>query len=214
VLFVTVGTGIGGGLAIDGNIYRGNGIAAVEVGHLRPGLDADRPNQTVEAIASGPGIVATARREVEQAIDDSLVSPPSPRPSPGGRGRSHASLRQRAAADDLLRRCGGEIDRLTAKIVAEAAATGNHIARRALADACQTLGWALAQAVTLLSPDVIVIGGGVSLMGEELFFAPLRDQVARYVFGPLHDSLCIVPAELGEAVVVHGALALAAGSNL
>jgi len=73
-----------------------------------------------------------------------------------------------------------------------------------------TLGWAIGQMVTLLSPHVVVIGGGVSLMGNELFFEPLRKQVRRYVFPPLADSVRIVPAELDEEVVVHGAVALAA----
>jgi glucokinase len=57
---------------------------------------------------------------------------------------------------------------------------------------------------------VIVIGGGVSLLGEELFFSPLREEVSRYVFAPLADSYEIVPAALGEEVVVRGALLLAA----
>ena len=64
--------------------------------------------------------------------------------------------------------------------------------------------------ITLLAPEVVVVGGGVSLLGEELFFAPLRDAVRRYVFPPLAESYEIVPAALGEWVVVHGAIALAA----
>ena len=61
VFYVTVGTGIGGGLVVDGKIYRGNGHGAAEIGHLRPGLHADRPDQTVESLASGWGIAAAAR---------------------------------------------------------------------------------------------------------------------------------------------------------
>ena len=53
VFYVTVGSGIGGGLVLDGQIYRGSGPAAAEIGHLRPGLHADRPDETVESIASG-----------------------------------------------------------------------------------------------------------------------------------------------------------------
>jgi glucokinase len=54
-----------------------------------------------------------------------------------------------------------------------------------------------------------VIGGGVALTGEELLFKPLRQFVAERVFKPFADSYDIVPAALGEEVVVHGALALA-----
>ena len=81
-----------------------------------------------------------------------------------------------------------------------------------LDDACRALGWAVATVVTLISPEVVVIGGGVSLMGEALFFEPLRAQVRRFVFPPLADSVRIVPAELDEEGVVHGAVALAAAS--
>ncbi len=65
--------------------------------------------------------------------------------------------------------------------------------------------------ITLVAPQVVVIGGGVPLAGETVFFAPLRQQVARYVFPPLAHSYSIVPAALGEEVVVHGALAVARG---
>ena len=96
--------------------------------------------------------------------------------------------------------------------MAQAARDGNEIAREVLAHACQALGWAIAQAVTLTAPDVVVVGGGVSLMDESLFLTPLRQEVARYVFPPLADTYEILPARLGEAVVVHGALAVAADS--
>ena len=91
----------------------------------------------------------------------------------------------------------------------EAAAAGNTVAREIFDLALQTLGWAIAQVITLIAPPVIVIGGGISLVGEELFFEPLRREVARHVFPPLANAYQIVSAELGEAVVVHGALAVA-----
>ena len=110
----------------------------------------------------------------------------------------------------MLGRCDGRPQQLTAKIVAEAALDGNSIAGDVFRHAVQVLGWALAQMINLLSPDVVVIGGGVSLAGETLLLAPLREEVGRYAFPPLDGTYRIVPAELGEAVVVHGALALAA----
>jgi hypothetical protein len=71
-------------------------------------------------------------------------------------------------------------------------------------------GWALSQVVTLVAPEVIVLGGGVSLVDASLFLEPVRRYVAQYVFPPLAGRYAIVPARLGEEVVVHGALALAA----
>jgi glucokinase len=63
--------------------------------------------------------------------------------------------------------------------------------------------------ITLLSPEVIVIGGGVSLIGQERFFNPVRRAVGQYVFPPVANQFEIVSAALGEEVVVYGALALA-----
>jgi glucokinase len=75
--------------------------------------------------------------------------------------------------------------------------------------AIEALGWGIAQAITLLAPEVVVVGGGVPQIGEVLYLGPLRAQVERFVFPPLLGSYQILPAALGEEVVVHGALALA-----
>jgi len=214
VLFVTVGTGIGGGLVLGGKIYRGNGHGAAEIGHLRPGLHADRPDQTVESLASGWGIAAAAQARLSDTISHAFV------PLTTGLNRNtREDVRQRlieseeTAAEyvsDLWDRCGGKLDQLTAVLVAQAAGEGNEVAREVLSRACQALGWGIAQAITLVSPQVVVVGGGVSLADESLFLLPLRREVERYVFPPLAGTFEIVPAQLGEQVVVHGALAVAA----
>ena len=165
VFYSNVGTGIGGALVIDGQLYRGGSGVASEIGHLRPGLDAERPDAILESLASGWGITRAAR---EQALG---------------------------------------LD--TAADVAAAAAAGNEAARRVFDDACRAYGWALAQMITLLAPNAVVIGGGVSLAGEDVFFAPLRRYVDRYVFPPHKGTYRIVPSALGDEVVLHGALAIA-----
>jgi glucokinase len=196
--------------------------AAAEIGHLRPGLLADRPDMTVESLAAGPGIVAAAVARMTGVARplDSLRLPVGwegeTSAEPSARRRQ---VRQRLAdvkqteeeyIADLLARAGGDAEELTAKLVAQAAAEGNAIAAEVLDHACQALGWALAQTITLVAPEVVVVGGGVSLIGEQFFFAPLRAEVGRYVFPPLAGSFRLVPAALGELAVVHGALALAA----
>jgi glucokinase len=215
VFYVTVGTGIGGGLVIDGQIYRGGGMAAAEIGHLRPGLHADLPEATVESIASGWGVTAAAQARLSGSVSHSFsMLMPSLRPLKPDAVRQRlieAEVEEEEYAADLLNRCQGQLDRLTARHVAQAAEQGNGIAQDVLALATRTLGWAIAQMITLLSPEVVVIGGGLSLMSEHLFLVPLREEVARYVFPPLAGSYQIVPAQLGEEVVVHGALALARG---
>jgi glucokinase len=213
VFYVTVGTGIGGGLIIDGKVYRGSGLGAAEIGHLRPGLNADRPEETVESIASGWGIAAGAQAHLVEPISHPLKPfMAGSRPLRPEHVRQHLIAAEEATeeyANDLLQRCEREPDRLTAKMVAQAAAEGNAIAVEVLHHACQVLGWGIAQVITLLAPSVVVVGGGVSLIGEQLFLQPVRDAANRYVFPPLLDTFKILPAQLGEEMVVHGALALA-----
>jgi len=215
VLYLTVGTGIGGGLIHKGQIYGGRGRGATEIGHLRPGLQADTPDAIVESFAAGWGIAAAAQAALSEPITHRI----STLSSKSGRYLDPEDVRQRLIeeeevheqhAGDLLARCDRDPDRLTTKIVGQAAAEGNLLAAEILDRAWQTLGWAIAQTITLMSPEVVVIGGGVSLMGESLFFEPLRAEVARYVFPPSLGYYEIVPAGLGEEVVIHGALALAA----
>jgi glucokinase len=157
VFYMTIGSGIGGGLVIDGEVYRGAGKGAVEVGHLRM-MTPDGP-RPLELVASG------------WAID-------------------------RAAG-------------MSGREVADAVAKGDAAARAVVDKAADYLAEALCHVIALLCPRRIVIGGGVSLMSDVLF-DPLRRKVAERVFQPFADCYEIVPAALGEEVVVHGALRLAA----
>ncbi len=214
VLFMTVGTGVGGGFVHDGQLLGSGRPAACEIGHLRPGLHAAESDQTVESLASGWGIASAAQARLTGEVTGALT-PWAGAARPADRAQLQRRLADAKQADaqsieDLLERCHQNLDQLTARVVAEAAEAGNAIAQRVLSHACQVLGWAIAQAVTLLAPEVVVVGGGVSLIGEPLFFQPLRQEVARYVFPPLRDSFSIEPAALGESVVVHGAVWLAA----
>ena len=215
VFYTNVGSGIGGALVIDGQLYRGGSGVASELGQLRPGLQSDRPDQTVESIASGFGITAAARARLAGRVShpmELLLGGSRPTEPEDVRRRliEREDAEEREAAD-LLERCHGQIDRLTTKAIAEAALAGNRLAREVFHHASQAFGWGIAQMVTLTAPNVVVVGGGVSLVGDELFFVPLRNHVRRYVFPPLDGTFDVVPAKLGEEVVVHGVLALAAG---
>lgn len=186
LFYVTVGTGIGGGLVFNRRIHGTDRPASAEIGHLRPGLNATTSKQTIESLAAGPGIAQSTRNYLQ-------------------------STQKLAEADlrDFRERCGGDFQQLTTKAIGEAAVAGNQIAREQYVAATRVLGWGIAQLITLVAPEVVVVGGGVSLVGEETFFAPLRAAVQQYVFPPLRDSFRLLPAALGESVVVHGALALA-----
>lgn len=188
LLYLTIGSGIGGALIIDGRIYRGAGRGAAEIGHLRvPRSDLDSAREDfpeLEKVASGWGIGAVARG-LAQTLDS--------------RGR-------RWALQDAV---GGDVAKITAVDVADAVRRGDPDALRVLGRAHDALAHALCQAVALIAPSRIILGGGVSLMGDDLWFVPVRERVDADVFPPFRGSFDIVPASLGEEVVVHGALELA-----
>ena len=220
VLYVTVGSGIGGGLVWGGKIFRGSGAGAMEIGHLRPGNAPRRVSPagiSVEATASGFGIEDRARKAIAEwekatvlvesrfatAVDAPVVAQPSSPP---------AGRRFPERFSTLMKLVAGDRDKITTRVITEAAQQGDRLCRELLADATDTLGWALAQAITLINPARIVIGGGVSLIGQELFFEPIRAACKAEVFPPFAGIAEIVPAALGEEVVIHGALALARAS--
>ncbi|MCI0641387.1 MAG: ROK family protein [Gemmataceae bacterium] len=191
IFYITIGSGIGGGLIINGEIYRGCGRGAAEIGHLRIPwgyLESDRPllpnylAPILEDMASGWSIGKLARELASKGFD---------------------------ADSELFRLVFGQKDRITAAHVAKAAECGDVIALNAIEVASAYLANAVAQVIALVCPRRIVIGGGVALMGDRLLFEPLRIAVAQLVFQPFAGCYDIVPAALGEEVVVHGALALA-----
>ena len=100
-------------------------------------------------------------------------------------------------------------DRLTAQELATAASQGHEKSQAILQRAFDALGWSIAQVVTLLAPQVVVVGGGVAKMTAVPFYDELRAAIERYVFPPLRGTYDLRPPALGEAMVVHGALALA-----
>jgi glucokinase len=187
IFYITIGSGIGGGLIVAGEIYRGCGRGAAEIGHLRIFDPKTKTIDILEHYASGwaigraPDVVSSYRLD-----DESLPFWKSPE----------------------------ELRHMTATTVAALALTGNKLARRILDHAWDSLAEGICSVIALLCPRRVIIGGGVSLMGESLLFEPLRAKVAARVFKPFADCYDIVPAALGEEVVVHGALALAKSSFL
>jgi glucokinase len=183
VFYITVGSGIGGGLIIEGAIQRGCGRGAAEIGHLRVAVSTPQGMRfrPLEEIASGWSIERAARAEEVRARHQ------------GATVFGH----------------GDDPERLTCRLVAERADQGNQVALMVLQGALERLAEAICHVIALVCPRRIVIGGGVSLIGERMFFVPLRELVGERVFRPFAGCCDIVPARLGEEVVVHGALALA-----
>ena len=222
VLYVTVGSGMGGGLIIGGRIFRGSGAGAMEIGHLRPGrLPRSLPHggNTVEAIASGFGITERARREIADWRDTldyvrSQFAGKSPHETELAPAFQQRFDPRAERFSRLLELADGDPSRINTRLISRAAEAGDRLSLELLADATWAIGWALAQAIALVNPACIVIGGGVSLIGEELFFEPVRRACRQQCFEPFAGIAEIVPAALGEEVVVYGALAVAAQAFL
>ena len=176
---LTLGTGIGGGIVIGGNIYHGASDAAGEIGHMSVDfagrLCACGSKGCVEAYASGPGIAARAVEGIGDGADSILY----------------------ALVD-------GDPGRITAETVYEAAAAGDGHAERILVETAHILAVAVSNLVNVLNPDVIVIGGGVAGAGNHLL-QPLRREVRRRAFRSAARACRILPAQLPETAGMIGA---------
>ncbi len=134
---------MGGGFVVDGKLQGAGRPAVAEIGHLRPGLHDDRPELTVESLCSGWGIAAAAQARIDNEISRSLdVLRHVHYSSSKAQVRSQLNMvaeTQEEFRRDLLNRCAGESESLTAKIVAQAALEGNQIALDVLDHATQVL---------------------------------------------------------------------------
>lgn len=182
LFFMTVSSGIGGGLILGGKIHRGAHSLAGEIGHtiLRP----EGPVCTcgrkgcLEALASGWSIQRNAKEALANSKEKSLL---------------------RAIAEKDL----------DARKVAEAAEKGDALALEVMADAVEALGQGIGMVVNILNLPLVVVGGGVSKAGDVLF-VPLRKAVKKYAMPELSETMRVVPAELEEKAPLLGAIALAA----
>ena len=181
MVYLTVSTGIGGGLILDGRLYRGATGAAGELGHIV--IDEDGPlcgcgaRGCLEALASGTAIAARGAEAVAS-------------------GASPAITR---LADE------GEV---TAEHVAAAAAAGDAVAGEIIRRAGHYLGLGLTSYVNIFNPDLIVIGGGAAKIGPPLLDPAVETMRARAFKGPA-AHVRVVPAALGGRSVAAGALAVA-----
>lgn len=181
--YISIGTGVGGGVVIDGKLRLGSLGAAGELGHQTVAPDGPLcgcgNRGCLEAVASGSAIVAEAIRL--------MLSGQSP---------------------GLHERCGGDVSHMTPAVIAAAVADRDAGALRLLDRLVEHLGIGAANVVTMFHPELIVIGGGLSILGESLL-APLRLKLLERVrMFPPHDVRIEISA-LGESAGLRGAVALA-----
>ncbi len=181
VVYLTVSTGIGGGVIMGGHLLVGSRGLAGELGHMKINYHGS-PCQCggigcIESIASGTGIVRQVRERLVTG-EKSLVT------------------------EIVLGNC----EAINVEAVARAAERGDALANAVLDDSFYALGMAVVSYLHGYNPSIVVIGGGVSNLGERLF-GPVRETVSRNVMAPAY--ICpIVPAQLSGDVGLLGALAL------
>ena len=186
LLLVTVGTGVGGGLVLDGELYRGAFGVGGEVGHLRVVRDGQLcgcgKHGCFEQYASGSALVRNARAAAAS----------------GGH-----------AADALVDRAGGDPHAIDGPMITQAAQEGDAFAIEQLASLGRWLGEGIAALATVLDPAAVAVGGGVGDAGD-LILDPLREAFARHLSGLPHRPLAeIRAATLGNRAGLIGAADLA-----
>lgn len=178
---LTIGTGVGGAIVIDGKLFHGASDIAGEIGHTTVDLNGRRCKcgnyGCIEAYASGPAIAARAVEGLEAG-----------------------------ASSELPRYVNGDLSAIDAEVVYRAAHDGDEFAREVVRDTARFLGATVANVINTLNPDIVVICGGVTLAGEQLF-APLREEVRRRAFKPAAAACNIVPGALTGTAGVYGAAA-------
>ena len=176
---ITVGTGIGSGLVVNGKLVRGASNAAGEIGHIKLQMK-DGPicgcgdTGCLEAFASGPSIVAMAQDYIK--------------------GGKSTKFRELAGVDNEI----------TPYIVAKAAEEGDPVARKIFEIVGEYIGLGLTSVINLLNPEKVIIGGGVAEAGD-LLLNPIRKTIKERAMVVAGNAVEIVPAQLGNSAGVIGA---------
>jgi glucokinase len=184
LVFLTMGTGLGAGLILNGQLYRGSSHAAGEIGHVR--LTRSGPNGynkvgTAEGWASGAGMAKVARIALDKALEKGVAT--------------------------LLAQTNNSVA-ITAQTVWEAAQCGDAVAQTVVRTCGKRLGEAIAILIDILNPDRVVVGGLAVRMGEAIL-GPARTLVTKEALPYAHGMCEIVAAELGEDIGDVAALCVA-----
>lgn len=176
---LTLGTGIGGGIVLRGELVHGASDAAGEIGHMSIDFTGRRcacgNYGCLEAYCSGPNIAARAREGIEAGVETVLT--------------------------DLV---DGDLARITAATVYEAVVLEDDYANEVMTETAKILGAGIANIINVLNPEVVVIAGGVTRAGSHLF-QPLKSEVRRRAFRSAERACRILPAELPETAGMIGA---------
>ena len=182
-IYITLSTGIGGGIVIDGKIYSGAIGAAGEVGHMT--IDDDGPicncgnRGCWETLASGTALAREARHRIMEGVRTSI-----------------------------LEYAGSDVEKVTAEVIHSAAQQGDSLARELIARTGYYVGVGLANLINIFNPELIVIGGGLSNIGDMLL-KPAFKVAGERAYKQAFQAVRFVSAELGRDSGVLGAAAFA-----
>lgn len=182
VLYMTMSTGIGGGIVANGQVYHGANDSAGEVGHqiLLPNgpLCGCGKRGCLEALCSGPAIAR----------------------------RAQAAIRERPQTQ-LLALADGQIDRVRSEHVLEAARNGDALALSLINETAYYMGWGIANLVNILNPEIVLIGT-IAVAAGDLLLDPIRRTVTEMAMQRPAEVVKIMPSELGDSVGDLAAIAL------
>ena len=188
VLYMTMSTGIGGGIVIDGRIYRGANDSAGEVGHqiLLPDgpLCGCGKRGCLEALCSGPAIARRAQAAIQAQIIEGKTS-----------------------AITLLNVAGGHIEDVKSEHVLTAARAGDALSLQLMNETAYYMGWGIANLVNILNPDIVLLGT-IAIAAGDLLLDPIRKTVSAFAMPRPAAAVKIAPAQLGEALGDLAAIAL------
>ena len=186
MVYLTISTGIGGGIIANNRLYQGENGNAGELGHVSVNFAGRKCGcgniGCIETYASGTALAVRAREQI-------LSNP------------------NRKDAQILLQLCNYNSDHITGQMIVEAVQKGDEFASEIWQEALIALGMFMASVIHIFNPRKIVIGGGISNAGD-ILFDPLRMEIRKHAI-PAMASVCeIVKAELGDQVGVLGAVAV------
>jgi len=183
LIYLTISTGIGGGIIINGRLYSGASGSAGEIGHMTIDVNGPRCNcgniGCLEMLASGTAVAKEAVQRIKQG--------------------------ERSSLTEIV---GGNIEDITAEKMSIAAQNGDSLASEVILKAATYLGVGLANVVNIFNPEMIIIGGGMAKMGD-LLLNPARQVVRERAYQLSAQAVQIVPAQLGDDAGVLGAAVFA-----
>lgn len=182
MIFIALGTGIGSGIIINGELFRGSIGGGGEIGHMVIDSNGPRCNcgnyGCFESLAAGPSIVARAERAIKRGLETKIFE-----------------------------LAGGDINNITPAIVYQAAKSGDKVALDIFKETSFYLGLGLVTLTTVFNPECIIIGGGIA-KAWDILMPPAIQMVKTRSFPGSRDVVEIIPAQLGDSAGMIGACVL------